>query len=282
VAALEPLVHARGQSLAFAGTSEPLWVDGDPARLEQVLGNLVDHVSELAGRDGVITVQLRRSAGARAEIRLRASGEGVLAPVSAPAVPRSGHSHSAVLYLVRGLVELHGGRVSARTEDMGRGSELVVELPLREAPAPDAAPSQSTERPRAATTPLRIALVDDHEDCAAGLAQLLRTWGHDVTTAGDGPNGLALLRETRPDVALLDIGLPGLDGYALARAVRATPELAHVLLIALTGFGYDQDRRKAMDAGFDVHFTKPVDLDRLRALLRTRAAHASVETASSR
>jgi CheY-like chemotaxis protein len=168
------------------------------------------------------------------------------------------------LSLVHLLVKLHGGSVSARSEGLDRGSEFVVELPLCQAPVEPRRPEGSpTIRRR------RILLVEDQQDARESLRLLLHADGHDVAVARDGPEGLDKIRQWHPEVALIDIGLPGLDGYELAAAVRSDRETRHVFLVALTGYGQPEDRRRALDAGFDEHIVKPVSREALaRAMKR--------------
>jgi CheY-like chemotaxis protein len=180
------------------------------------------------------------------------------------------------LSLVRGLVQMHGGSVEAASAGPGQGSEFTVRLPLAPEPRPSpGAAGPAAQRPTAA--PLhRILVVDDLPDAARSLGTLLRLAGADVQIAYDGPGALAALGTYRPDVVLLDIGLPKMDGYEVARRIRQQPEFRDVMLIALTGWAQEDDRRLARAAGFDHHLVKPVDFDALQALL------ASLETSPRR
>jgi len=172
------------------------------------------------------------------------------------------------LTLVRALVERHGGTIEAESEGPGRGSEIRVLLPLIPPPPPEEpAPSRETREPGG--RPARVLLVEDNLDAAEALGELLRMWGHPVELAHDGGAALQAAREVRPEVVLLDIGLPGMDGYEVARRLRATAGMEAVRLIALTGYGQEADRRLSRLAGFDHHLVKPVDLDHLRGLLMT-------------
>ncbi|HEY1376607.1 MAG TPA: response regulator, partial [Gemmataceae bacterium] len=171
------------------------------------------------------------------------------------------------LTLVRRLVEMHGGTIRAMSAGPGRGSEFIVRLPaLPFQPGEPAAPPAAADKVPAAA-PRRVLIVDDNVDSAESLALLLGIGGHNVRTAADGPAALAAARDHRPDIVLLDIGLPRMDGYEVARRLRGEPDLPPVTLIAMTGYGQDEDRRKARDAGFDHHLVKPVDPEELARLL---------------
>jgi len=168
------------------------------------------------------------------------------------------------LAIVRSFVHLHGGTVEARSEGPGRGSEFVVRLPVVVTDTTEEAPRR---RAGEARRPRRVAVVDDNEDSADGLAMLLRLDGHEVETAHDGLEAVALAERFRPEVVFLDIGLPGISGYEAARRIRALPGGAQIRLVALTGWGKQEDRRKSAEAGFDRHLVKPVDPDELQGAL---------------
>ncbi len=162
------------------------------------------------------------------------------------------------------LVELHGGMITARSDGPGLGSSFTVRVPAADAPAQVA----SATAPPAPTRALTVLVVEDNDDARVSLQMVLEADGHAVHAAADGRSGLAAFEQVRPDVALIDIGLPGMDGYEVARAIRARrPE---AILIALTGYGQPEDARRAADAGFDAHLVKPADIARLRALLARR------------
>jgi CheY-like chemotaxis protein len=170
------------------------------------------------------------------------------------------------LSLVKHLVELHGGAVSARSEGEGRGSEFIVRLPAHEGSASAVA---SYERP--SSTPRRVLVIDDNSDAANALRMLLENDGHTVRVAHDGASGLALAREYRPEYLLLDIGLPRLNGYDIAASVRCDPELKHTTIVAITGYGQVHDRARTAAVGFDHHLTKPVEFSALQELFRAKA-----------
>jgi signal transduction histidine kinase/ActR/RegA family two-component response regulator len=257
-------------------------VDGDPARLEQIVTNLLDNAVKYTPSGGTIWVEAFRE-DERAVLRVRDSGMGI-APDLLPrifdlftqgerALDRSSGGLGLGLAVVRRLVTLHGGRVSAASPGPGQGSEFVVQFPVAAARPATAAPPPQTPASRS----YRVLIVEDHEDAREGLRLLLAAEGHTARTAADGPAGLELLRAWRPDVALVDIGLPGLDGYAFARAVGGDPEINGIPLIALTGYGQPEDRRRAAEAGFRTHVVKPVFRD---SLLRTLASVLTKERPS--
>jgi CheY-like chemotaxis protein len=168
-------------------------------------------------------------------------------------------------------VELHGGRVAAASPGLGKGSEFVVHLPLAPASAADAPETRrpGVSAPRGA---LRVLVVDDNQDSADALAEVLRVWGHEVELAYDGVAALDAAARWRPDVVVSDLGLPGMDGYALAQRIRSGPAFGRALLVALSGYGREEDRQRALEAGFDHHLVKPPDLQALAALLGRVAA----------
>jgi PAS domain S-box-containing protein len=261
----------RSHNVALDVGTEPLVVRGDAVRLEQVVGNLLDNAVKYTPAPGSIKIHVEREAD-EAVIRVEDRGVGIAGDVLAKifdvfaqadaSLDRSRGGLGLGLALVRALVELHGGTVSARSAGPGLGSEFSVRLPLvpEQAAAVDRwSPGRLTRR--------RILIVEDNADTRETLRALLELDGHAIETASDGPQGLDLARRTRPDVALVDIGLPGIDGYEIARRLRADGE--KVYLIALTGYGQPEDRTRSMEAGFDAHLVKPVDPgDVTRALSR--------------
>jgi PAS domain S-box-containing protein len=253
----------------------PVHVDGDPARLEQIVNNLVDNALKYTPRGGRVTVVTER-AGETAVLRVRDTGQGIrseLLPhvfdlfVQEPqSLDRSRGGLGLGLTLVKRLVELHGGSVAGWSAGAGQGSEFTVRLPV--ATAPDAGTGGPGADPRPAGSRVcRILVVEDSADARQSMRLLLELAGHEVETSEDGPSGLAKLLELRPDVALIDVGLPGMDGYALAREVRGRPQTRAIRLVALTGYGQAEDRRRALDAGFDLHVTKPLDASMLDEML---------------
>ncbi len=272
---VEPLVQERGHTLIVQVPPEPLVVDGDPTRLTQALGNVLGNAAKYTDRGGRIELTCLRQGG-EVEIRVRDNGIGIPAELL-PRVfdlftqldRRSDHSLSGLgigLALVRRLVEMHGGTVSAESAGAGAGSEFRIRLPLL---SEAARPAQPRELPSGdlPSVPRRILLADDNPDALESLAQVLRLRGHEVFSAPNGALALETAVRQMPDVALLDIGMPLLDGYEVARRIRAHDWGKSVMLVALTGWGQESDRRRSQEAGFDTHLVKPLDLDQLSALL---------------
>ncbi len=272
-----PAIEGRGQKLTVSLPAAPVHLDADPSRLAQVVGNLLGNASKYTQPGGSIWITAERL-DEELVLRVRDTGVG-LAPDLLPQVfdlfvqgdrslDRARGGLGIGLTVVRRLVELHGGRVEARSAGLGHGSEFVIRLPVPQTPFATAA----TEPPPAASPgvparALRILVVDDNTDSAQGLASVLTLWGHEVRVAFDGLAALELAEAQVPDVILSDIGLPGMDGYALARRLREHPGFGGAVLIALSGYGRDDDRRRALDAGFDHHLVKPPDLAALGELL---------------
>jgi len=279
VAASLPFLEERQHELRLQLPDEPIRLGGDPTRLEQILDNLLNNAAKYTDPGGRIRLAAARE-GDCAVIRVRDTGIGIEPEMLAKVfglfvqverrLDRSKGGLGIGLSLVRQLVEMHGGTIQAHSEGPGRGSEFVVRLPAlsREGgppleSRPDAAPS-----PRSTPARRRILVVDDNVDSARTMALLLmRLWKQEVQVAHDGPAALEAARAFHPEVILLDIGLPGLSGYEVARRLRRQPEFAGTLLVAMTGWGQDDDRLKSEEAGFDRHLVKPVDPDALRELL---------------
>jgi PAS domain S-box-containing protein len=271
VEALTEAGRTRAHRVSVAG--DVVTVFGDPARLEQIISNLVDNALKYTPAGGKVTVTTATEDG-RAVLRVKDTGEGIrpellscifdLFVQQPQALDRSRGGLGLGLTLVKRLAELHEGSVAAESAGLGQGSEFTVRLPLVETP-PVPPPLRL---PIGESMPSRrILIVEDNTDARESLQLLLQLAGHEVETASDGPSGLRKLEAFRPDVALIDLGLPGIDGYDLVRRVRGLPQTKATRFIALTGYGQAQDRRRALEAGFDVHLTKPVDPDRLQRLL---------------
>jgi PAS domain S-box-containing protein len=272
-----PLAESRGQALEVDVPEDAAWVDGDPARLAQAVGNLLDNAIKYTDDGGRIGLRARVEAD-EVVIVVEDSGVGV-DPELLPHVfdlfiqadrslERKQGGLGLGLTLVRRLVEMHGGRVEAASAGPGLGSAFTIRLPCLAAevvePAPAAEPAKAARPPGPAR---RILVVDDHQDSTDSLALFLRLRGHEVRTAPDGPTALDEIERYRPEVVFLDLGLPGMSGYDVARRVRMRTDLGPLQLVALTGYGTDGDRQKTRDAGFDVHLAKPVDPRAVDALL---------------
>ena len=287
VETVQPLFEERGHTLTVRIPDGVLAVLGDPTRLTQALGNVLSNAAKYTERGGQIALTAAQSA-AEIEIRIRDNGIGI-PPDLMPMIfnlftqldRTSGPAQSGLgigLALVQRLVEMHGGSVTAHSDGPGRGSEFMIRLPLYirggaatdEQLNTDSGLEQSMmnaeETPR---TQRRILVADDNNDALESLATLLQLSGHEVYTAANGAVALESAEQHRPEVALLDIGMPKLDGYEVARRIRAQPWGAHITLVALTGWGQDSDRRRSQEAGFDSHLVKPLDLDKLTDLLAT-------------
>jgi CheY-like chemotaxis protein len=261
--------------------SAPLCVDADPVRLTQVVLNLVNNAIKFTPAGGKITVAVER-VGGRVEIRVRDTGRGIAPDDFAHVFEMFYQGEAGVgertglglgLTLVKTLVEMHGGTVTAHSAGKDRGAEFVVVLPVVDA-ASEASATSTVSPPGAAR---RVLIVDDNRDAVDSLAELLRMVGHNVQTAYDGHSVVDAASHFEPDVVVLDIGMPRVDGYAAARAIRAQPWGADVVLIAMTGWGQTEDKRRATEAGFDAHLVKPVSLNALLEALacRTREAQAA-------
>ncbi len=272
---------------------DAVWVSGDALRLTQVVCNLLTNAAKFSARDEPIAIVLGRRAG-RAVLDVRDHGVGIPAELlphvferfvqGEQALQRASGGLGLGLAIARNLVELHGGAIEAASEGAGRGACFTIVLPQVDAVA--AAPAPPTADAAAAPTrPTCILVVDDNDDAAQSLALVLQFEGHTVRTAGDGEQALRLLEEFVPEAAILDIGLPGMNGYELAVALRADPRTQGIVLIALTGYGRDPDRRRALDAGFDEHLVKPVEFELLLARLtelHARDANFEAEPLSNR
>lgn len=267
-----PVLDNLRHQLTVDLSTEPICVGGDPVRLTQVFANLLNNAAKYTNHGGRILVKTRRE-GDEAVVIVKDNGIGI-APASLPQVfdmfmqvdrstRRSQGGLGIGLTLVRSLVGMHGGTVEARSEGPGLGSEFIVRLPLM-------TEAQVCVNPARRVEPLparRILIVDDSRDGGESLAMLLRVLGAEVALAHSGRTALECVVSFKPDVVLLDIGMPGMDGYEVARRIRANPDNRHISLIALTGWGQDEDRKRSVAAGFDHHLVKPADIEQLRQLL---------------
>ncbi|HQU43031.1 MAG TPA: ATP-binding protein, partial [Pirellulales bacterium] len=272
----QPLLDAEGHRLTVSIGAERLLVHGDLVRLAQIVSNLLNNAAKYTPRGGKIQLTVARE-NEMAVVRVRDTGIGI----ALEALPRlfdmfyqaerttNGRQGGLGigLSLVRGLAELHGGSAEASSAGLGTGSEFVVRLPLL-------SPQEVGPRPRAAApmsggglAARRVLVVDDNVDAADSLALLLRCSGQKVEVAYDGASALAQAQASPPDIAFLDLGMPQMDGYQLARAIRSCERLQDIVLVALTGWGQPEDRQRTKASGFDHHLVKPVDVETLRRLL---------------
>jgi PAS domain S-box-containing protein len=267
---VRPLANRMGHQLSVSLPPEPVYIDGDAGRLAQVIGNLLNNACKFTNRGGHIALDLSR-AGTQAVICVRDDGIGIAAD-DLPglfdmfvqvdtSLERSRDGLGIGLTLVKTLVELHGGSIEVHSEGLGRGSEFIVRLPV--APAESETPRTEPPMPAPPRASRRVLVVDDNVDAAESLAMLLTFSGHEARQAHDGAEALKVAEEFRPDVVLLDIGLPVMNGYEACRRLRQEPWARSMLLVALTGWGQEEDREQSRDAGFDVHLVKPVDHEAL-------------------
>ena len=268
-----PVLDNLRHELSVELEPEAMFVGGDPVRLTQVFANLLNNAAKYTNHGGRISIATKRERG-EAVISVKDNGIGI-APNALSQVfdmfmqvdrstRRSQGGLGIGLTLVRSLVGMHGGSVEARSDGPGLGSEFIVRLPLLSDQQ-----RASAEQPRR-MKPLpsrRILIVDDSRDGGESLATLLRVLGAEVALAHSGRQALECVDDFKPDVVLLDIGMPGMDGYEVARRIRANPANRHISLIALTGWGQDEDRRRSVAAGFNHHLVKPADIEQLRQLL---------------
>ncbi|MBV8805945.1 MAG: response regulator, partial [Sinobacteraceae bacterium] len=281
VETVQPMITERGHQLTVDVPGEPIRVHGDALRLIQALGNVLANAAKYTERAGQISLIVQQ-VNETVEIRVRDTGIGIPAPL----LPRifdmftqlrseTSRSQSGLgigLALVRKLLEMHGGTVTASSEGVGLGSEFLITLPvILDETARMAAVGQAKVNGVGAHTVVgvrrRILVADDNSDALESLATLLELGGHEVFSASNGALALESAERYLPDVALLDIGMPKLDGYEVARRIRAQPWGRRITLVALTGWGQESDRRRSGEAGFDSHLVKPLDLDKLTELL---------------
>jgi PAS domain S-box-containing protein len=274
VEANAPLAEASHHTLTVELPAEPLWLEGDPVRLAQILANLLNNAARYTDDGGRIAVRARREDG-EVVISVRDNGIGIGADV----MPRMfemfsrGHRETGKhqgglgigLALSRRLAQMHDGSLQAHSDGPGHGSEFIVRLPLADPPASSLEPVVTA--PAAILSKTRVLVVDDNHDAGDSLGQVLDMLGAEVRVARDGAEGIEAFASHRPSVVLLDIGMPGLNGYDVARAIRTRFPEHPAKLVALTGWGQDDDRRKAREAGFDHHLVKPAEIESLQKLL---------------
>ena len=267
-----PAIEAQQQELTISLPSESIWVQADPNRLSQIVSNLLTNAAKYTDRKGKIWLEVQH-ADHHVEIAVRDTGIGIASEMQerifepfmqvTDSLDRSRGGLGIGLALVRSLVEMHDGSVRVRSAGVGQGSEFKVRLSTIE----HASNGQAIEWKPTPVPVKRILVVDDNHGAADTLARLLKMlWGHTVEVAHDGPATLQKVEQFRPDIVLLDIGLPGMSGYEVARALRALPQFQHLFLAALTGYGQEEDRRKSREAGFDEHLVKPISVMALQQL----------------
>lgn len=275
--AAEARVEQYGHTLSLNLPEVPLRAKGDPVRLEQVVANLIENAVKYTPAGGRIAVTLSQER-AEALLSVRDSGIGLAPEVLErifdlfaqvdSTLARAGGGLGLGLTVVRRVLELHGGRVEARSAGLGQGSEFIVRLPLLAPPDEPADVRRGERSPKVrGARKHRVLIVDDNADSGDSMAALVNSWGHEVAVARDAPEALALSTAFKPDTALVDIGLPGMNGYELARRWRATSEGRKLRLVAMTGYGRAEDSNAAREAGFDVHLVKPAELTELEDLL---------------
>ncbi len=265
-----PLLQAKQQKLTVRVPGLGLLIAGDPVRLAQVIANLLNNAAKYSEERGNIDVYARRDGG-EILITVKDDGRGISADrlptifelfvQGDQPVDRSQGGLGVGLTLVRSLVALHGGRVEARSDGPGRGSEFLIRLPALNQPAP--AKARPALDRRGPNRTLRVLVVDDNADAAEMLSHALRDSGHQVREEHDGLSALVTAADFNPDVVLLDIGLPGMDGFEVARRLRADPRFAKVRIVALTGYGQDTDKKRTAEVGIDRHLVKPVEMEQV-------------------
>lgn len=278
-----------GLALELALPADPIVVSADRVRLSQVVNNLLENACKFTPRGGTIRIAIEREED-QAVVRVTDTGIGMaqeqLARIfdmftQAEELPSQRSGGLGIgLSLARSLIELHSGRIEATSAGRGRGSEFLVRLRIADTRQPDiSADASSDSAPPGRIAPLRIVAADDNRDSLQAIALLLRMKGHEVETADDGVEALRKVQTYRPDVALLDIGMPGMDGYEVARRIRQENWGRVMLLVAMTGWGQNRDKQQAAEAGFDAHLTKPADLEVLDRLLESQKPADPVATA---
>jgi PAS domain S-box-containing protein len=279
IAIVRPLINSRRHELKLSLPPEDIWLEADPARIEQVFANLLNNSAKYTEPGGHIWLTAEPE-DPEIVVRVKDTGIGMVKEmlprvfdlfIQADRSPDDAQGGLGIgLTLARNLVQMHGGTVTASSEGIGKGSEFIVRLPIVSEVADlkdEAMAEVEAKKGRA----LRLLVVDDNVDTAESLAVLLRLYDHEVTVAHTGPAALQLALVHKPDAILLDIGLPGLDGYEVARRLREHVAFRAILLIAITGYGQETDKERSKQAGFDYHLVKPIDPEKLRNLLRYSA-----------
>jgi CheY-like chemotaxis protein/GAF domain-containing protein len=278
--ALPGMVHG-DHPLESRLPAEEITLLGDGTRLSQVIANLLDNAAKYSPKGASVWLDIERQGG-ELVVRVRDEGMGIRADmleaifglfIQGERTPERAQGGLGIgLTLVKNLVELHGGTVQASSPGLGRGAEFTIRLPLTEGLSGEASPSRAPAPVRPSGTARRVVVVEDNPDVAETMKDMLEAWGHEVNLASDGPEGVEVVLLLRPDVALIDIGLPGLDGYQVVTSLlERAPRLA-TRLVALTGYGRPEDRARSLEAGFDHHVVKPVTPSELAKLIEPRGA----------
>ena len=285
-----PMLERSGHELTVTVPPERLYLHADPTRIAQALSNLLNNAAKYTEWGGRVWLTAERQ-GSDVVLGVRDTGIGIVAEMlprifdmfaqADRSLDRAQGGLGIGLTLVKRLVEMHGGSVQAQSEGPGKGSEFTIRLPLVIDPAATPLPVAPEAAAAVPVLPLRILVVDDNRDAAATMAMVLRISGNDVRTVHDGREAVDEAREFRPDVAILDIGLPGGDGYAAARTIRREPWGAGVVLIAVTGWGQETDRERSKEAGFDHHLVKPVEPAALVTILSSLQQTAAANRAAA-
>lgn len=268
------IFDASGIGLNINVPEESVWIEGDPTRLAQAVGNLLHNAHKFTNPGGLITVTLKYM-GRQAKITVKDTGVGI-DPAFLPHIfevfrqgeqglDRNRGGLGLGLSLVNGLTVLHNGKAYAVSEGLGKGAEFIIELPIKPAPVMAAAPEPVA--PVCSDSKCRILVIEDNKDTAESVRMLLDHEGYEVEIAYAGASGLEIARAFKPQIILCDIGLPGMDGYQVARIIRQDDAFSSTCIIALTGYGRDEDQQQAREAGFDMHLTKPIDYNNLRRAL---------------
>ncbi|HQZ69245.1 MAG TPA: ATP-binding protein, partial [Planctomycetaceae bacterium] len=286
VETVRPLIEQRRHELTVSVPTEPIWINADAARLEQVVVNLLSNAAKYTEEGGLVCLTIAEE-NEECVLRVRDTGVGIspnllphifdLFTQSERSLDRSQGGLGIGLALVHRLTDLHGGKVEASSV-LGQGSEFVVRLPLwneEDGRSQNEAGLDGSGSCSAPPVALKVLVVDDNVDTVLSFSMLLKAAGHDVRTAHDGPAAILAAVDYRPDVVLLDIGLPGLNGFEVAKRLRQDPAFKKVVLIALTGYGQDSDRLTSLQAGFNHHLVKPARLAQLQQILATVSKQTS-------
>ncbi|OGB23608.1 MAG: hybrid sensor histidine kinase/response regulator [Burkholderiales bacterium RIFCSPLOWO2_02_FULL_57_36] len=274
-----PVIEIRNHALEVVVPDEKIWMIGDSVRLAQIVGNLLNNAAKYTLRGGKILLNAERTSMGNLRIMVQDNGIGIAEERKASiftlfaqgdtAPDRAQDGLGIGLSLVKQLVHLHGGKIWVESAGTGKGSRFFLEFPILERELDQAQPADNTILRDAAHQALKILIVDDNVDSVNITSMLFDSLGHETLIAQDAISAMAQAKQFRPDVIVLDIGLPGVDGYELARMIREQPDIGRATLIAVTGYGTDEDKRKALEAGFDHHLVKPANLQNLLGIIKS-------------